>query len=308
MIQAPYAPSLHVGESLWGVGMLITGSIEEVRGFTRALRSAGKRVGFVPTMGYLHEGHMSLIDRARSEGTEVVASIFVNPTQFNNREDFEKYPIDLNRDTRLLSERGVSLLFTPTPKDIYGPSNAPPTNAFQSWVTVDALSVPWEGAMRPGHFRGVTTVVSILFNIVQPDLAVFGEKDFQQLRLIEKMVDDLKLPISIVRGTLVREADGLAMSSRNVRLSSEARRDALLLSRGLFAAQTLFEGGERDPGRLTSVVREMLGQSSAIKVEYVACVSEHDLSELSEVNRPARLLVAAVVGGVRLIDNIGLVP
>jgi pantoate--beta-alanine ligase len=162
--------------------------------------------------------------------------------------------------------------------------------------------------MRPGHFRGVTTVVSVLFNIVQPDLAVFGEKDFQQLRLIEKMVEDLKLDISIIRGPLVRESDGLAMSSRNVRLSPEARRQALLISKGLFAAQELFENGERGGERLTAAVWRTLSQTSAIRVEYVACVSERDLSELMEVNRPARLLVAAVVGGVRLIDNIGLMP
>ncbi len=275
----------------------------ELRQYVRGLRASGRTVGFVPTMGFLHEGHLSLVREVHERGAASIVSIFVNPTQFNNPEDFKKYPIDLARDLKLLSECGAAALFLPTVSDIYGDSQA-----FQSWVTVEQLTQLWEGAMRPGHFRGVTTVVSILLNLVQPDFAIFGEKDFQQLRVIERMVDDLKMPVEIVRGALVREPDGLAMSSRNVRLSPEAREASLLISRGLVSANKRFKEGARDCASLCGLVAAELKRSPLIEVEYVGCAAESTLEPLEVVNVPARILVAAQVSGVRLIDNVGLNP
>jgi pantoate--beta-alanine ligase len=271
----------------------------ELRSCVHRSREQGRRIGFVPTMGYLHEGHLSLVKIAKSSADYVVVSIFVNPAQFNDKKDFEAYPIDIARDSELLRTCGADLLFIPTPEMVYGPG-------FQSWVTVEELSAPWEGAQRPGHFRGVSTVVSILFNLVQADCAVFGEKDFQQLRLIEQMVADLKCNIQIIRGPLVRETDGVAMSSRNVRLSPEARVAARSLSRGLFAAENGFRGGERDSAKLVRTVEAELASSKLIEPQYAAVVAESTLSPLALVTEPARLLVAATVGGVRLLDNVAL--
>lgn len=225
--------------------MLVKADSElKLRQTLKAFRGAGESIAFVPTMGFLHEGHLSLVRTARRYASRVVVSIFVNPAQLNDPADFEKYPIDLVRDEQLLVSEGVDVLFIPTTETIYGSKKLSADSEYQSWVSVDRLTQPLEGAHRPGHFRGVTTVVSVLFNLVQPDVAVFGEKDFRQLRVIEQMVLDLKFPIKIVRGELVREPDGLAMSSRNVRLSPAARSAALSISRGLMRAQQLFKEGE----------------------------------------------------------------
>lgn len=276
-------------------------STEELRTTVKNWKRDGLRVGFVPTMGYLHEGHLSLMKQAKKAGDKVICSIFVNPTQFNDKKDFEAYPIDLKRDAALLESVGVDLLFAPNVSEIYGtPGTA------QSWVTVEELSKPWEGAHRPGHFRGVTTVVSILFNLVSPDFAVFGEKDFQQLRLIEQMVTDLKFDVEIIRGALIREPDGLAMSSRNVRLSPEARTAALAISRGLFRARAKFQSGERSRQALVDTVRSELSDSELVKIEYIDLAAEDTLEVSDQLSRPARLLVAAFVGGVRLIDNVAI--
>ncbi|MBX7145192.1 MAG: pantoate--beta-alanine ligase [Oligoflexia bacterium] len=281
--------------------MLVLEDLAAVQKEVRALRRAGKSIGFVPTMGYLHEGHISLIHLARRHTDHVFASIFVNPAQFNNPKDLESYPRDIPRDLAMLESANTYALFMPTPEWMYGPN-------FETWVNLDKLPLPHEGAHRPGHFRGVSTVVTMLFNVVQPDVAVFGEKDFQQLRIIERMVDDLKFPIQIVRGPLVRESDGLAMSSRNVRLSAEARSRALGISRGLSAALDAYKGGQRTAKELCAIVRHHLSQPG-ITIEYVELAEEKTLQPVERAgHEPTRMLVAAVVGGVRLIDNMALPP
>lgn len=267
----------------------------ELQRILRSLKNEGRRIGFVPTMGYLHEGHLSLVRQARQACDLTVVSIFVNPIQFNNPHDLAAYPQDLERDSRMLVGAGVDILFTPRRDQMY-------REGFQSYVELERLPLPWEGAHRPGHFRGVSTVVCVLFQVVQPDIAIFGEKDFQQLRVIEQMVEDLCMPIEIVRGALVREHDGLAMSSRNVRLSTQGRRSALSLSRGLQRAQELYGEGVQDPSTLIDACREILERVGA-KVEYVAIVDEVSLESVSKVGESHRMLIAAEVEGVRLIDN-----
>lgn len=272
---------------------------ESVRRFVRSVRQRGISVGFVPTMGYLHDGHLSLIRRAQSSADSVVASIFVNPCQFNNKEDFERYPIDIPRDLKLLESCGTAAVFMPNAQEIYGKNH-------QSWVTVESLSIPHEGEFRAGHFRGVATVVCVLLNIVQPDTAVFGEKDFQQLRIIEQMVSDLAMPVKIIRGVLVREADGLALSSRNVRLSATGRSKALKISAGLNSACAAFRQGERAARKLESLAGAQLMSERDIRVEYVRLINESDLAVLETAVQGSRIIVAAWIDGVRLIDNIEL--
>jgi pantoate--beta-alanine ligase len=280
--------------------LVVAEDIATVRSFVTAARRRGQRIGFVPTMGYLHEGHLSLVRRAALDSDVVVASIFVNPAQFNNPEDLEKYPRDIPRDLEMLRSVGTAAVFLPTPEMMYGAG-------FESWVNLTDLTSPLEGAHRPGHFQGVTTVVSMLFNIVEADCAVFGEKDFQQLRIIERLVEDLKFRVEVIRGALVRDPDGLAMSSRNVRLSPESRAQALGISRGLRAAVAAYRAGERRAESLRHLVlRELAGPD--VRVDYVAVALERTLREVETVTEPARVLVAATVGGVRLIDNSALTP
>ena len=270
----------------------------EMRDFSRKSRSSGKVLGFIPTMGYLHQGHLSLIQIAQQNAEIVVASIFVNPTQFNNPEDLKKYPRDIPRDLALLESGGVAAVYLPTPETMYSQS-------FQTWTEVLELQKPLEGQHRPGHFRGVSTVVSMLFHIVEPDLAVFGEKDFQQLRLIEQMVEDQKFGIKIIRGTTLREADGLAMSSRNVRLSPDERQRATAISRGLFRAQAEYKKGTKEVAKLCDLVSAELTEARFI-IDYVAIVDEQSLASQTQANNRSRLLVAANLGPVRLIDNLRL--
>lgn len=274
------------------------GSVEHLRSAVRDLRCQGRRIGFVPTMGYLHAGHISLVEISKRHSDQTIVSIFVNPTQFNDARDLEKYPRDIPRDMAMLEAAGACGVFLPSPGNMYSPQH-------ESWVEVSKMGLDYEGAHRPGHFRGVTTVVSMLFNCVQPDIAVFGEKDFQQLRLIERMVDDLKFPLRIVRGPLVREPDGLAMSSRNVRLDADSRKRALGISRGLFAAQAAFAAGERRASKLRSLVEETM-QRESLEIDYIEVVREETLQRCEEASPGCRILVAATVGGVRLIDNIAL--
>lgn len=252
-------------------------------------------VGFVPTMGFLHEGHLSLIRRARDECQHVVVSIFVNPTQFGPKEDLSKYPRDLERDFRLI-EPYTDLVWTPTPEIMY------PTG-YQTWVEVEAVTRPLEGAMRPGHFRGVTTVVAKLFNAVQPHKAYFGQKDAQQVAVIRRMVRDLNFPIEIVVCSTTREADGLAMSSRNVYLDPEQRKAATVLFRSLSAAKELYEAGERDAEKVRGKMKEVLAGESLAEPQYVSCADYDTLEELEEIKGKALLSMAVFIGKTRLIDN-----
>ena len=266
-------------------------------------RRMGKRVAFVPTMGALHAGHLSLVKIARQNADRVVVSIFVNPTQFNNRSDLEKYPRTIAADAAQLENIGVFALFAPdSPEQIYA-------SDFQSWINNEKLSVSLEGASRPGHFRGMATVVTILFNIVAPDLAIFGEKDFQQLRIVEKLVEDLKLPIKIIRGPISREEGGLARSSRNERLTERGRETAKSLSRALFIIRDAFRGGERRGPFLAQLGRDALLTEPAVQLDYIEVVREADLEPVRvSIDQPSRCLLAATVEGVRLIDNIELNP
>jgi pantoate--beta-alanine ligase len=260
-------------------------------------RSFAGTVGLVPTMGYLHEGHLSLVRRAREECDHVVVSIFVNPTQFGPREDLSKYPRDLERDLSLLEPLGVDLVWMPTTEIMYPPG-------YQTWVEVESITRPLEGAMRPGHFRGVTTVVAKLFNGVQPHKAYFGQKDAQQAAVIRQMTRDLNFPIEIVVCPIVREPDGLAMSSRNIYLNPEQRKAATVLSRSLRAAKEAYEYGERDAEKLRQVMKDVLASESLAQIQYVSCADYNTLEELKNVNGKALLSMAVFMGKTRLIDNL----
>ena len=252
--------------------------------------------GLVPTMGYLHEGHLSLIRRAKAECDHVAVSIFVNPTQFAPTEDLSKYPRDLERDLRLIEPLGVDLVWNPTPEIMY-------PSGYQTWVEVETLTKLLEGAMRPTHFRGVTTVVAKLFNAVQPNKAYFGQKDAQQAAVIRQMTRDLSYPIEIVVCPIVREADGLAMSSRNKYLEGADRRAALVLSRALAAAKDLYDAGERDAGRLRTKMKEVIAAEPRAQVQYVSCADYDTLAELDTVTGKTLLSMAVLIGKTRLIDN-----
>ncbi len=262
-------------------------------------RKLTEPVGFVPTMGYLHEGHLSLVRRAKQECSSVVVSIFVNPTQFGPQEDLARYPRDLERDLRLLTPLEVDLVWIPSVDEMYPPG-------YQTWVTVEEVTKPLEGAMRPGHFRGVTTIVSKLFNAVQPQRAYFGQKDAQQVVVIRQMTRDLNYPIEIVVCPTVREADGLAMSSRNVYLSLAERQAAPVLYRALRAAEQAYREGERNAETLRAVMRQVLESEPLARVQYVSCADYETLQELDEVRGKALLSMAVFIGTTRLIDNIVL--
>jgi pantoate--beta-alanine ligase len=253
-------------------------------------------VGLVPTMGYLHEGHISLARKAREECASVVTSIFVNPTQFAPTEDLAKYPRNLPRDLALLEAAGVDLVWTPTPEVMYPPG-------FQTWVEVEHLTKGLEGAVRPTHFRGVTTVVAKLFHAVQPDKAYFGQKDAQQAAVIRQMVKDLNFPLDIVVCPIVREADGLAMSSRNVYLNPEERKAATVLSQALNAAKAAYEQGERKAESLRRIMKEVIEAEPLARLQYVSCADYETLEELETVRGKALLSMAVYFGKTRLIDN-----
>ena len=253
-------------------------------------------VGLVPTMGYLHEGHLSLIRLAKAECDNVVVSIFVNPTQFGANEDLSKYPRDLERDLSLIEPLGVDLVWTPTPEIMY-------PSGYQTWVEVDAITRPLEGSMRPTHFKGVTTVVAKLFNAVQPHKAYFGQKDAQQAAVIRQMVRDLNFPIDVIVCPIVREADGLAMSSRNKYLEGADRKAATVLFRALSAAKDDYEGGERDAEVLRGKMKEVLESEPRAQMQYVSCADYDSLEELEVVKGKALLSMAVILGKTRLIDN-----
>jgi len=268
-----------------------------MRAESRAIRGAGKRLGFVPTMGALHEGHLSLVRAARSSSDLVAASIFVNPTQFGANEDLAKYPRSFERDRELLQGERVELLFAPSVEQMY------PAGAV-TWVTVEGLSDKLDGRSRPGHFRGVTTVVAKLFHVVQPDAAFFGQKDAAQVAIIRRMVRDLNLPVEIVVCPIVRAADGLAMSSRNAYLDPDERKRALVLQRSLLRAEHLAETGERNAARLVAAGREEIYKESSVRLDYFEIVNPDTLDPLEDISGGGLVAVAAVVGGTRLIDNI----
>ena len=252
-------------------------------------------VGLVPTMGYLHEGHLSLIRKARQECDHVAVSLFVNPTQFGPKEDLAKYPRDLERDSKLI-EPYTDLLWTPTAEIMY-------PQGYQTWVEVGEMTRPLEGAMRPGHFKGVTTVVAKLFNAVQPHKAYFGQKDAQQAAVIRQMVRDLNFPIEIVVCPIVREPDGLAMSSRNVYLDPEQRKAATVLYRSLSAAKEAYNNGERDADQIRQVMKDVLTSEPLAQVQYVSCADYTTLEELETVSGKSLLSMAVFIGKTRLIDN-----
>jgi len=261
-----------------------------------ALAALPKPIGLVPTMGYLHEGHLSLVKRAREEAASVVVSIFVNPTQFAPTDDLDEYPRDLERDAALLQEAGADLLWAPTPEMMYPPD-------FQTWVEVEKITKPLEGAKRPGHFRGAATVVAKLFNAVQPQVAVFGQKDAQQVAVIRQMVRDLNMPIKIVASPIVRERDGLAMSSRNTYLNPEERQAALVLSKSLAAAESAYQNGERSGDALRTIMEDLINAEPLARLDYVSCADFETLKELDKVRGKTLLSMAVFIGSTRLIDN-----
>jgi len=276
--------------------MIVATTLEELR---TALGLLDEPLGLVPTMGYLHEGHLSLVRRAREECASVAVSIFVNPTQFGPQEDLSKYPRDLERDMRLLEGAEADLVWTPTADIMYPPR-------YQTWVDVSEVSLPLEGAQRPGHFRGVTTVVAKLFNAVRPTRAYFGQKDAQQAAVIGRMTRDLNLPIEIVVCPIVREPDGLAMSSRNVYLSPEERKGATVLNRSLQAARALYDKGERGGDALRRCMLEVLEGEPLAQVQYVSCADHETLKEVEQVTGKSLLSMAVFFGKTRLIDNLVL--
>jgi pantoate--beta-alanine ligase len=275
----------------------VAATVEETRRAVAEARRRGLSVGLVPTMGALHEGHASLIRAARRDTGFVVVSIFVNPTQFGPKEDLSRYPRPLEHDLALCAREGVDLVFHPAPETVYPPD-------FRTYVEVTGLQDVLEGASRPGHFRGVATVVLKLFNIVQPDFAYFGQKDGQQARIVRRMVADLNVPVEVRVGPTVRDADGLALSSRNAYLDAEQRRGAVALSAALEMGRTLVEGGERDAGRVREVMEWRIGEAPGAVLDYAAVVDADSLRPLDRLHGQVMLAVAVRFGATRLIDNV----
>jgi pantoate--beta-alanine ligase len=276
--------------------MDILTSVNEMKLIASTARAAGKRISFVPTMGFLHEGHASLMREGRARGDLLVVSIFVNPTQFGAGEDFGAYPRDLARDTDIAECNGVDVLFVPGAGEMY-------PSGFQTWVNVEKISLPLCGASRPGHFRGVTTVVAKLFNIIKPTHAFFGEKDYQQLAVIRRMVVDLDMDVEIVGLPTVREEDGLAMSSRNAYLSPDERQSALCLSRSLAAVAALYRSGVRSVDRLREEVMGILAGEPVAEIDYVEFRHGDTLDEVALADDRTVLALAVRIGKTRLIDN-----
>ncbi len=270
--------------------------IRAMQAHSLAARRAGRRIAFVPTMGYLHAGHASLLAEGRHQGDLLVLSIFVNPTQFGVGEDLATYPRDFSRDSEIARAAGVDIIFAPDAAQVY-------PAGFATHVAVEGLTETLCGRNRPGHFRGVTTVVSKLFNIVQPDVAFFGCKDFQQLAVIRRMTDDLNLPVEIVGLPIVREPDGLALSSRNVYLSADERRQALSLIDAIHEACRMARGGERESARILAAVRRRIEREPAARIDYVQICDAVTLADSETVTPTAVLLLAVRIGTTRLIDN-----
>ena len=276
--------------------MQIATTINEVRTQVKAWKKEGGSVGFVPTMGYLHEGHGSLISRAREENDKVVVSIFVNPMQFGPGEDLESYPRDLDKDSAYCESLGADLIFHPEPEEMY-------TDGFCSYVDMSVLTEELCGLSRPVHFRGVCTVVNKLFNIVQPDRAYFGQKDAQQLAIIKRMVQDLNMDLEIIGCPIVREEDGLAKSSRNTYLSAEERQAALVLSRAVKLGQELVAGGETDAKKIVSEMSALIEKEPLARIDYVKAVDGLTMQQIDTVKKPMLVALAVYIGKTRLIDN-----
>jgi len=275
--------------------MKIVATAKELSGLSYSVRQDGKRIALVPTMGALHEGHRSLIHVAQQHADFVIVSIFVNRLQFNNEEDFETYPTTLDEDIVICRSSGVSALYTPSNSSMYPQS-------FSTSVEVSGLTACFEGASRPGHFSGVTTVVTKLITASAPDIAIFGQKDFQQFAVLKKLVNDLDIPVDMVMAPTIREEDGLALSSRNVRLNKDSRQHAVSISQGLFHSLTLFQSGVRNTPELIEAARQIC--SDEITIDYIAIVDTHTLDNVSEARLGDVLLFAGTIDGVRLIDNI----
>ena len=273
--------------------------IEKIDDMKRLRRQLAEPVGFVPTMGYLHEGHLALVRRARAENPSLVVSIFVNPTQFGPQEDFDSYPRDTKRDLSLLEKEGTDVVFMPSVVEMY-------PEQFNSWIEVGKVTERLEGASRPAHFKGVTTVVAKLFNIIQPTRAYFGQKDAQQAVVIKKMVADLNMNLEIVTTPTVREPDGLAVSSRNTYLNPEERQAAVVLYQALSLAQQLWSQGEKDAQRLRQEMIGLIKKQPLATIDYVSIADAETLDELEKVNPPALVSLAVKIGTTRLIDNIVL--
>jgi len=275
---------------------LLFKKIKDLRNYLKSRKCEGKEVGFVPTMGYLHKGHRELIKLARIQNDIVVVSIFVNPTQFGEGEDYDRYPRDLERDLAICEEEGVDVVFAPEVEEIY-------PKGYRTRVCVGELGNILEGAFRPGHFEGVATIVVKLFNIVQPNRAYFGEKDYQQLKIIQQIVEDLNIPVEIIPVPIVREEDGLAYSSRNVYLSPEERESALAIYRSFQLAEKMIKAGERDAKRIKEAIRAFIERYPHVKgIDYVE-ITDENLKPKETVERGDRILVAVKVGKARLIDN-----
>lgn len=280
--------------------MRLLTTIQDTRAACRHARERGV-LGLVPTMGALHEGHLSLVRAARAQSDAVAVSIFVNPTQFGPNEDFARYPRNLESDCALLEKEGVDLVFAPSPEEIYPGGTV-------TWVTVEGMSERLCGRSRPGHFRGVTTVVSKLFHIIEPEIAFFGQKDAAQVAIIRRMVRDLNVPVRIEVCPIVREPDGLALSSRNAYLNPAERKSALVLYRTLQRGKELFETGERNAGKLTAAAKQIFATEPEAKLDYFEIVDPDTLEPMPSIVKPTLAAVAAFVGRTRLIDNIILEP
>jgi len=274
----------------------ITRTVEETRSVIAAARAQGKRIGLVPTMGALHAGHVSLIRAARAETDFVAVSIFVNPTQFGPKEDLSRYPRPFEKDVKICTDEKVDLIFHPPPEVVYSPT-------FETYVEVHELQKVLCGASRPGHFRGVATVVLKLFNIVAPDSAFFGQKDAQQVRILMQMVRDLNVPIQLQIGPIVREPDGLALSSRNVYLDADQRRNATVLYRALQAAKARIEAGERGAAPLEREIRAMIEATPGTRIDYIAIVDWERLQPQAQLHGKVLVALAVYFGATRLIDN-----
>lgn len=277
--------------------MKVIHSIQEMQNLADEIRCQGRIIGFVPTMGYFHEGHLSLMRLAAKRADVVVISIFVNPTQFGPNEDFEKYPRDFNRDKQLAEENQVDIIFHPGQKEMY-------PEDFSSKVEVDKITKVMCGISRPHHFQGVTTVCAKLFNIVKPHFAVFGQKDFQQSVVIKRMVKDLNSDLNIITAPIIRESDGLAMSSRNIYLSDPERRDALSLSHSLFEAQEMVQRGERNTQVLYDFIKNKISEKKHTCIDYISIVHPQTLQQLDFIKDQALIALAVFVGQTRLIDNV----
>ena len=281
--------------------MKICATIAEARAACLDARASRGRLGLVPTMGALHEGHLSLVRAAKAQCDVVAVSIFVNPTQFGPTEDLSKYPRQFDRDRRLLEKEGVDILFAPPVEEIYPGGGV-------TWVLVESLSEKLDGRSRPGHFRGVTTIVAKLFHIIEPAAAFFGEKDAAQLAVIRRMVRDLNFPVEIVACPIVREPDGLAMSSRNAYLNREERSRALVLQRSLQEARQRFQGGERCAAKLISAAKDAIASEPHVALDYFEIVDPDTLDPVGRISQKTLVAVAARVGSTRLIDNVVLEP